>query len=65
MTAPDRTPIDRMLLIDRLRLAESVRIALTGGCGLCDTDAVELCAACKRCRCHRHDDCTRPEKESR
>lgn len=50
-----------LTLADRLRLADSLRIALTGGCGLCDTEAIEMCAACQKCRCYEHD-CTLPEE---
>lgn len=52
---PDRP----LTATDRALLAESLEIALTGGCGLCDTTADEMCVACDLCRCDRHDDCTR------
>ncbi|MES9587796.1 MULTISPECIES: hypothetical protein [unclassified Streptomyces] len=51
-TMPD--PIIRTAFID------SLEIDLTGGCGLCDTEAIELCAGCGRCRCDTHESCTRP-----
>lgn len=48
------TPFDRGAFLD------SLEIHLDGGCGVCDTEADEMCAACGRCRCDRHDTCTRP-----
>lgn len=51
--APTRAAVTRALL------ADSLEIALLGGCGLCDTEADHMCAACGRCRCHTHDKCTR------
>ena len=50
-------PIDRVLFID------SLKIALGGGCGLCDTEKLHLCAGCGLCRCYDHDTCVRPEEE--
>lgn len=52
-----------MTALDRILLADSLRIALTGGCGHCDTEPDELCAACGTCRCARHDACTTPPEE--
>jgi len=41
-------------------LAHDLETDLLGGCGICDTEHDEMCAACQQCRCHRHDTCTRP-----
>ncbi|MGW0579936.1 hypothetical protein ACWD25_29110 [Streptomyces sp. NPDC002920] len=49
--------------IARHALADSLDIALAGGCGLCDTEATHMCAACGRCNCHDHTTCTRPTEE--
>lgn len=57
MTFPPTNPIDRMLL------ADSLHIALDGGCGHCDTEADHMCAGCGRCNCHTHDTCVRPDAE--
>ncbi len=46
--------------IDRMLAAHDLETELTGGCGICDTEHDEMCAACHQCRCHRHDTCTRP-----
>jgi hypothetical protein len=51
-------PIDRMLLVD------SLEIALDGGCGLCDTERLHMCAGCGLCRCYDHDECVRPVEAS-
>lgn len=51
------TPTDQL---DRMFLADSLHIALLGGCGLCDTEHDEMCVGCGQCRCHRHDTCQRP-----
>lgn len=50
--------------IDRMLLADSLEIALGGGCGLCGTEKLHLCAGCGRCRCYDHDTCVRPEETS-
>lgn len=57
MTFPPTNPIDRMLL------ADSLDIALGGGCGLCGTEASHMCAGCGRCNCHDHTTCTRPASD--
>lgn len=46
--------------IDRAIFADSLDIALGGGCGLCDTERDHLCVGCGKCRCFDHDACTRP-----
>lgn len=46
--------------LDRMLLADSLEIAIDGGCGLCGTEKLLLCAACGQCNCQRHDDCVRP-----
>jgi hypothetical protein len=51
---PDRQATSQL---DRALFADSLRIALIGGCGHCDTEPDEMCAACGSCRCDRHDDC--------
>ncbi|MFE3033043.1 hypothetical protein ACFXKY_15535 [Streptomyces canus] len=53
-TAQREAAIDRALLLDDLELE------LTGGCGACGLEAGQMCVACGRCNCDRHDDCTRP-----
>lgn len=57
MTFPPTNPIDRALL------ADSLDIALGGGCGLCDTERTHMCAGCGRCNCHDHTTCSRPATE--
>lgn len=57
MNQPPTDPIARMAL------ADSIDIALTGGCGLCDTEHTHMCAGCGRCNCHDHTTCTRPDTE--
>jgi len=57
MTFPPTDPIDRMIL------ADSLGIALAGGCGRCDTENTHMCAGCGRCNCHDHTACVRPETE--
>ena len=42
-------------------LVDGLEIALTGGCG---TEAGHMCAACGKCRCYDHDECTRPHQEA-
>ncbi|MFE9341312.1 HIT family protein [Streptomyces sp. NPDC007063] len=42
-----------------LALGAAIRPSPTEGCAACETQAFELCAACRRCRCHRHDGCER------
>lgn len=49
--------------IDRAILADSLDIALDGGCGRCDTEATHMCAGCGRCNCHTHTTCVRPGVE--
>ena len=49
-------------LIDRMLFIDSLEIALGGGCGLCDTEKLHMCAGCGRCRCFDHGDCGRPEE---
>lgn len=49
--------------IDRMLLADSLHIALDGGCGRCDTEATHMCVACGRCNCHDHTACVRPAEE--
>jgi hypothetical protein len=49
--------------IDRALFADSLAIALEGGCGHCDTERDHLCAACGNCRCYDHDTCG-PRKEA-
>ncbi|MFC1418549.1 hypothetical protein [Streptacidiphilus cavernicola] len=51
-------------LLDRLLLLDSLEVALDGGCGICGTEWVHLCAGCGRCRCYDHDTCQRPEEAS-
>lgn len=46
-----------MDVIDRMLFADSLEIALGGGCGLCGTERLHLCAGCGRCRCYDHDTC--------
>lgn len=46
--------------IDRSTFADSLAIALDGGCGRCDTEREHLCVGCSRCRCFNHDTCARP-----
>ncbi|MHA6764742.1 hypothetical protein [Streptacidiphilus sp. PAMC 29251] len=46
--------------LDRLLLLDSLEIALDGGCGLCGTEQLHLCAGCGLCRCYDHDTCVRP-----
>lgn len=46
--------------IDRALAAHDLETDLLGGCGVCDTEHWEMCAACQNCRCHRHDTCQRP-----
>ncbi len=53
-----------MDFIDRLLLLDSLEIALDGGCGLCDTELLHLCAGCGLCRCYDHDECVRPVEAS-
>ncbi|MFF2650565.1 hypothetical protein [Streptomyces sp. NPDC058045] len=55
-----RGDVHRARLAAHAALVDSVEIALTGGCGHCDTEAIEMCAGCGQCRCHLHDTCTRP-----
>ncbi|MFF3378103.1 hypothetical protein ACFYXF_34770 [Streptomyces sp. NPDC002680] len=50
--------------IDRSTFADSLDIALGGGCGRCDTERDHLCVGCSRCRCFDHDNCTRPESQT-
>lgn len=49
--------------IDRGIFADSLDIALDGGCGLCDTERDHMCAGCGRCNCHNHTTCVRPSTE--
>ena len=49
--------------IDRAIFADSLDIALDGGCGHCDTERTHMCAGCGRCNCHTHHTCTRPTEE--
>lgn len=46
--------------LDRSILADSLAIALGGGCSSCDTEKDEMCVACGSCRCDSHETCTRP-----
>ncbi|MFB4424835.1 hypothetical protein C5F59_027615 [Streptomyces sp. QL37] len=45
--------------IRRALFVADLETDLTGGCGLCDTEAIEMCAACGQCRCDTHEDCIR------
>lgn len=51
--------------LDRAILADSLDIALGGGCPACDTEKDQMCVACGSCRCDTHETCTRPAEESR
>ncbi|WP_019061741.1 hypothetical protein [Streptomyces prunicolor] len=53
-TTHQQAAIDRQIFLDDLELE------LTGGCGACGLEADQMCAACGRCNCDRHDECTRP-----
>lgn len=57
MTCPPNNPIDRATL------ADSIDIALSGGCGLCDTEPTHMCVGCGRCNCYDHTTCARPDAE--
>jgi hypothetical protein len=46
--------------IDRGIFADSLAIALDGGCGHCDTERDHMCVGCGLCRCEDHGDCERP-----
>ncbi|MFE7547033.1 rhodanese-like domain-containing protein [Streptomyces gardneri] len=45
---------------DLVLASHDLETDLLGGCGICDTEHWEMCAACQKCRCHRHDECQRP-----
>lgn len=58
---PPRTFAEAMANpIDRAIFADSLDIALGGGCGLCDTEYDHLCVGCGNCRCYDHDTCVCP-----
>lgn len=51
--------------IDRALFADSLRIALVGGCGHCDTEPDDMCVGCGSCNCDTHETCVRPTGEAR
>ncbi|MET8746839.1 hypothetical protein [Streptomyces sp. NPDC004728] len=51
---------DREAAIERALFLDDLELELTGGCGHCGLEADMMCAACERCNCDRHDQCTRP-----
>ncbi|MGW3627609.1 hypothetical protein [Streptomyces sp. NPDC000880] len=46
--------------IDRGIFADSLDIALSGGCGHCGTEHDHMCVDCGRCRCYDHETCEHP-----
>lgn len=50
----------RASTVDLVLASRDLETDLLGGCGICDTEHWEMCAACQKCRCHRHDTCQRP-----
>ncbi|MEU7092991.1 hypothetical protein [Kitasatospora aureofaciens] len=55
-----RERAEREALIDRMLADDEVETEATGGCPACDTQAIEMCAACGSCRCDTHENCIRP-----
>lgn len=60
--------------VERPRFDREAQIALTlalgdaaldaaGGCSACGLEAGQMCVACERCNCERHDGCERPAAE--
>ncbi|MGW4007915.1 hypothetical protein [Streptomyces sp. NPDC004763] len=55
-----RRTAQREAAIDQAILADDLELDLTGGCSACGLEADQMCVACGRCNCDRHDDCVRP-----
>ncbi|MEU1853937.1 hypothetical protein ABZ499_32940 [Streptomyces sp. NPDC019990] len=47
-------------LIDLVCALEDAELEGSGGCGACGLEAGQMCAACGKCNCDRHDTCIRP-----
>jgi hypothetical protein len=55
-----RTRFRSASLLDLVFALADAETDASGGCSACDTEAIEMCAGCGKCRCHQHDSCTRP-----
>ncbi|MFI9026346.1 hypothetical protein [Streptomyces sp. NPDC053560] len=55
-----RKRFDRAALVDLASALDDAELDATGGCGACGLEAGQMCAACGRCNCERHDRCKRP-----
>ncbi|MGY3199772.1 hypothetical protein [Streptomyces sp. TE5632] len=58
-----RTPRPRFLkaqLFDLACALDDAELEEAGGCGACGLEAGQMCAACGKCNCDRHDACVRP-----
>ncbi|THA54270.1 hypothetical protein [Streptomyces sp. A1136] len=59
-TCKPRTKFDRAALVDLSFALDDEDLDESGGCGACGLEADQMCAACARCNCDRHDSCKRP-----
>ncbi|MEV5677016.1 hypothetical protein [Streptomyces sp. NPDC052179] len=54
-----RPRFDREALADLACALDDADLDESGGCGACGLEAGQMCAACGRCNCDRHDSCAR------
>jgi hypothetical protein len=55
-----RPRFDSNALLDLSDALDDAQLEETGGCGACSLEADQMCAACGKCNCDRHDACVRP-----
>ncbi|MFD8774516.1 hypothetical protein [Streptomyces sp. NPDC059916] len=62
-TCRPRRRFDGKALVELGIALDDADLEASGGCGPCGLEAGQMCADCKRCNCHRHDQCKRPAAE--
>jgi hypothetical protein len=55
-----RPRFDKNALVALSCALDDADLEESGGCGRCSLEAGQMCAACGKCNCHRHDGCARP-----
>ncbi|WP_019548592.1 hypothetical protein [Streptomyces sulphureus] len=63
-TCGPRRRFDRAALVDLSVALDDAELDATGGCGGCGLEAGQMCAACRKCNCERHDVCVRPSADA-
>ncbi|MEV6565900.1 hypothetical protein [Streptomyces kronopolitis] len=59
-TCRPRRLFNRTALLDLMEALDGADLDASGGCGACGVEAGQMCVACKKCNCERHDQCVRP-----